>query len=140
VVDKIISERKLQSISKSKTINNLKTTVDTTNRPHFPETSFIQGIIKLFMKNMQKSCKNMLIKLTNEGKCMPCMNGTSSLESVDFSISIHHFQILKAAMQKQNKELKDNLSFNDCNILSNFSKKGFSDYGQWKSEDYEHTI
>ena len=49
---------KILSVSKSKTINNLKTTVDITNRHHSAETSFIQVILKEFIKNMKKSRLN----------------------------------------------------------------------------------
>lgn len=54
---------KINYDSKSKTLNNLKTTIDTTGR-HSVEASFVQLLFKDFMRNMNKSAHNMYNRLT----------------------------------------------------------------------------
>lgn len=109
-----------KSYSGSKTSNNLKTTVDMTGRTQSIETTFMQMVLKDFIKNMGKANKNLFAKFTEDDKCMSCQKGDGLVEPVTFKVNVHNFQIMKAsAMHKKEKDLKDNLS-----LKSNFIENG----------------
>ena len=104
---------KILSDSKSKSINNRKTTVELNVKYHSAETSFLQLVFKDFIKNMKKMSKNIIFKFTEEDRCISCQKSEDVVEPINYRSNAHYFQVLKA-MHKKDKNLKDNLSYNDC--------------------------
>jgi hypothetical protein len=83
------------------------------------EVSYIQLILKDYMKNMQKSFKNVYERLNEVNfynikadGCF-CTKNQVGLEEVDFKSGVKNFSLLKASNNKRAK----NLSYNDRNYF-----------------------